>query len=207
MRGGRCAFCGIPLEPDARFCAGCGRPVHTVDATEGAGPAPLARMPPVYLKPPRNPRQTASYAAGVMVLVSGVFALMFGNLILFWDAWDTVWMEEAGVMVSESVINAGALFPGVLYITAFAVCLGSAYCSFRLTRYQVAVAGPVMLLVGYFSTLAYELWMLIVAVHVLIMAVASLALLYYAIPIYEGRRVGGDGPSARFQDPPGPSPE
>jgi hypothetical protein len=157
-------------------------------------------MPPAYLRPPRNPRQNASYAVAAMVLISGMFALVFGNMILYWDAWDTQWDGEEGRSVT--VIDPGALFTGIAFVTSFGVSLVSAYCALRLFRYQLAVAGPVALLVAYFSALAYESFMLIIAVHVLILSVVSLALLYYAIPIYAGRKVVE--PGIGFPSPLGP---
>jgi hypothetical protein len=126
-----------------------------------------------------------------MVLVSGMFALVFGNMILYWDAWDTDWDWERDREVT--VIVPGALFAGVAFVSSFGVAMVSAYCAVRLVRYQLAVAGPVALLVAYFSAFAYETFMLVISVHILILSVVSLALLYYAIPIYAGRKVGEPG--------------
>jgi hypothetical protein len=137
------------------------------------------------MRPPRNARQTASYAAGVMVLVAGIFGLMLGNMILFWDTWGMAWDAQTGQEVT--VVDAGALFAGIAYVAGFVVSVISAYFALRLTRYQLAVAGPVALLVAYFSTLAYESIMLILGVEVLVLSVIALGLLYYAIPIFEGR--------------------
>jgi hypothetical protein len=142
-------------------------------------------MPMMLMRPPRNTRQTASYAAGVMVLVAGVFSLYFGNGILYWDTWETNWDFQTDQDVT--VVNAGALFAGIAYLAAFVFAVVSAYCAFRLTRYQLAVAGPVALLVAYFSTLAYESLFLIFSVEVLVLSVIALGLIYFAIPIYEGR--------------------
>jgi hypothetical protein len=120
-----------------------------------------------------------------MVLLAGVFGLLFGNIILFFDTWETDWDAVTGQGVT--VVNAGALFAGVAYLAGFAVSVVSAYCAFRLTRYQLAVAGPVALLVAYFSTLAYESMLLVFGAEVLGLSVIALGLLYFAIPIYEGR--------------------
>jgi hypothetical protein len=143
-------------------------------------------MPPIYLKPPRNPRQLASYSAAVMVMVCGIFALIFGNTILYHDAWVSEWDWQTDT--ETTFIDSGPFFAGVMFLLAFAVSMMSTYSAFRLQRYELAVAGPIMLLVSYFSTLAYESFMLIVSVHILILSIISLALLYYAIPIYAGRR-------------------
>ncbi len=194
MTDRRCTSCGAGLEVDASFCANCGTPI------EAAGTmAPPPTVPSAYMRPPRNPRQTASYAAGVMVLVSGVFGLIFGNMILYWDALDTQWDWETEEDVT--VINTGAFFSGVMFVTAFAVSLVSTYCSFRLTKYQLAVAGPVMLLVAYFGTLAYEPFLMVVTVYILVLSVVSLALLYYAIPVYEGRKAREEDPRTQFKGP------
>jgi hypothetical protein len=132
-----------------------------------------------------------------MVLVAGIFALMFGNLILYWDAWETGWDIEADEEVSY--IDPGAFFAGVVFLFAFLMSMVSAYCSLRLLRYELAVAGPVALLISYFGTLVYESFMLVISVHILILSIVSLALLYYAIPIFAGRRVRE--PPARERDP------
>ena len=190
MTGGVCTSCGTPLEADAGFCANCGT---AVGGTGGAphqapaGPPACQPMPPVLMRPPRNPRQTASFAAAVMVAVAGIFCLLFGNVILYWDALDTFW--DAQLERDVTVVETGAMFSGILFVAAFAVSLVSAYCAFRLTRHQLAVAGPVMLMVAYFGALAYEAYVLIATVYIFILAVVSLVLLYYAIPIYEGRNV------------------
>jgi len=193
-----CSACGSALEPAATFCANCGqaigvdRPATPVAAPHALPPqgAPFpGPMPPIFLRPPRNPRQMASYAAAVMILISGMFALMFGNLTLYWDAWDTDWDWETDQ--ETTLLNVGPFFSGLMFLVAFAVSLLSAYCALRLIRYEVAVAGPVTLLIGYFATLAYESFMLVISVEILILSIVSLALLYYAIPIYSGRNAPG----------------
>ncbi|UCC93403.1 MAG: zinc ribbon domain-containing protein [Thermoplasmata archaeon] len=207
-----CSNCGTPSEPEAGFCANCGSPVEgSPHPPPGAGatmppagvtPVP-GPMPPILLRPPRNPRQTASYAAAVMVMVSGLFALVFGNYILYYDAWVTDWDWQTDT--ETTFIDLGPFFAGVMFMVAFAMSLLSCYCSLRLMRYELAVAGPIALLISYFSTLAYESFMLIVSVHILILAVVSLALLYYAIPIYEGRKAK-DEPLRPFVGTPPPPP-
>jgi hypothetical protein len=190
-----CSNCGATLEPEAGFCTDCGTAVGDVMATAppalamtappGMAPMPGA-MPPIYLRPPRNPRQMASYAAGVMVLVSGMFALIFGNSILYYDAWVSEWDWETDT--ETNFIAPGPFFSGLMFLIAFGFSLASTYSAFRLMRYELAVAGPITLLISYFSTLAYESFMLIIGVHILILSIVSLALLYYAIPIYAGRK-------------------
>jgi hypothetical protein len=143
-------------------------------------------MPPIYLRPPKNPRQSASYAVAVMVLVCGMFALLYGNTILYHDAWESDWDWQTDT--ETTFIDTGPFFAGIMFLVAFAFSLVSAYCALRLIRYDLALAGPIALLVSYFSTLAYESFMLIVGVHILILSIVSLALLYYAIPIYAGRK-------------------
>jgi hypothetical protein len=150
----------------------------------------------------------ASTAAAVIVLVSGMFALMFGNLTLYWDAWQTQWDFEGDQELT--VLDLGAFLSGTLFIIAFVLAIPSAYCALRLVRYEVAVAGPVSLLVGYFATLAYEPFMLVVSVEILILAIVALGLLYYAIPVYSGRKAptghfgpGGPVPRVGVGEPPG----
>ena len=196
MKNGFCTSCGSALEPNARFCANCGgalvdgdiRPPPTpVPAATPAGAQIPVPLPPRYLNPPRNPRLLASDAAGVVVLVSGIFALIFGNMVLYWDAWDTGW----DIVADEEVtfLNTGAFFAGMMFLVAFLTSVASCYCALRLIRYEIAVAGPVTLLIAYFSTLAYESFMLVISVQILILSIVSLGLLYYAIPIYAGRKV------------------
>jgi hypothetical protein len=155
----------------------------------------------MMVRPPRNPRQTASFAAGVMVLISGIFGLVYGNQILFWDTFSTEWDLPTDQEVT--LVNTGALFAGIAYVTGFALSVVSGYCALRLTRYQLAVAGPVALIVAYFSSLAYEPWLLVVGVEVLVLCVVSLGLLYYAIPIYEGRATPSPLPPLEDAKPPG----
>jgi hypothetical protein len=152
------------------------------------------------MRPPRNPRQMASYAAGVMVLIAGIFGLMLGNMILFWDTWEMAW--DAQTEQEVTVVDGGALFAGIAYVAGFVVSVISTYFAFRLTRYQLAVAGPVALLVAYFSTLAYESMMLLLGAEVLVLSVISLGLLYYAIPIFEGRITAPTIPSLDGADLP-----
>jgi hypothetical protein len=158
-------------------------------------------MPPIMMRPPRNARQMASFAAGVMVLVAGTFALLLGNTILYWDTWEMAWDSQSEQDVT--VVNGGALFAGIAYVAGFVVSVMSAYCSFRLSRYQMAVAGPVALLVAYFSTLAYESTMLIFGVEVLALSVIALGLLYFAIPIFDGRSTPPAIPAMEGLEPPG----
>ncbi|MHC4779938.1 MAG: hypothetical protein ACYTFG_15305 [Planctomycetota bacterium] len=134
-----------------------------------------------------------------MILISGMFALMFGNLTLYWDAWDSEWDFETDQ--ETRVLNTGPFFSGLIFLIAFIVSMMSAYCALRLIRYEVAVAGPVTLLIGYFATMMYEWFMLVVSVEILILSVVSLGLLYYAIPIYSGR----DAPGTEY-GPGGPLP-
>lgn len=211
-----CTTCGTAREPDSSFCANCGQrfdgaPAPGASGAPAAGPAhgapPPLPMGPVYFRPPRNPRQSASTAVAIMVTVSGIFALIYGNLTIQ-DAWETRWDWTTGQ--ETTVVDLGTFMSGTLFILAFAVALPSAYCALRLVRYQVAVAGPVTLLVGYFATLAYEPFMLVLAVEILILSIVSLGLLYYAIPVYSGRKAprspfgpGGALPSAFPHGPTG----
>jgi hypothetical protein len=128
----------------------------------------------------------ASFAAGTMVLISGIFALIFGNIIIDQDVfttdWDPITDEEL------NVVDPGAFFAGAMFIAGFTLSLVSTYCSYRLTRYELAMLGPLTLIVAYFSLLAYEPFVMLLTVHILVMSIVSLGLLYYAIPIYAGRK-------------------
>ncbi len=197
MNGVTCTFCGSPVEPNDAFCSGCGRslvgeagtPSHAVPPPAGPATAPAqGTMPPIYFNLPRNPRQMASYAAGVMVIISGIFALIFGNMTLYWDGTFTDFDPDSGE--EFTAIDIGPFFAGMMLLAGFGMSLVCTYCAFRLIRYELAVAGPVTLMISYFSMLAYESFMLVIGVHILILSVVSLALIYYAIPIYSGRKAG-----------------
>lgn len=142
--------------------------------------------PQLQLRPPRNPRETASIAAAVMVLVAGMFALIFGNVILYYDAFSTGFDPDSGN--EFTAISTGPFVSGVLYLTAFAMSLVGAYCALRLVRYELAVAGPVTLLVAFFGSVLDNVWILLASAHILVLSIVALSLVYYAIPIFSGRK-------------------
>jgi hypothetical protein len=73
-----CSQCGTLVEPDDRFCGGCGAPVGTSTPTAGspAGDAPLP--PPPSAAPRQGPPQLVTAGEGVRALTTrGFFASLF----------------------------------------------------------------------------------------------------------------------------------
>jgi len=171
-----------------------------VSLHEGRLATTVPAYPPLQLKPPRNPRETASIAAAVMVLVAGMFALVFGNLILYYDATFTDFDPGSGD--EFTAISTGPFVSGVLYLTAFAMSMVGAYCALRLVRYELAVAGPVTLLVAFFGSVLDDFWILLASAHILVLSIVSLSLVYYAIPIFSGRKARVPVPAYASLAPP-----
>ena len=198
MMDGRCARCGTELEGDMAFCPGCGlprnaeQPVGPPPSSPWASPgmpgpmpsmAPPAEQgaPPPYYRPPRNPRQTSSYAAGVLMLLGGIFAFIFGTIILVMDAFQEEWIDFD---TSQTVLVPEAFFPGLILVIGFALSMAGAYASFRLIRFEVAVAAPVVLIAGYLVIYVYEPFVMFLMCETIVMAVISLSLVLHARPVY-----------------------
>ena len=155
-----------------------------------AAPPPVYVSPyggPLPYRPARNPRQNAAIAAGVLVLIAGISALAFSNLILYWDALHTEWDDVTGG--ERWALEGGPFVAGLLMAVAAAVSLFSAYACFRHSRFILALAGPIAMLAGYFSMVMDDPIILIVGIHMLVLTVIALYLLLYSRPIFDD--VGG----------------
>jgi hypothetical protein len=183
-----CPTCGASLEPDMAFCPECGhslRGVAPAMAPPGQPMGPSGIALPAYawsphMRPLRNPRQTASVAAGVMTLVAGIFALVWGVVILTFDGLERAWEG------SDWEIVPIPFTVGVFYISGFAISLAGAYVSFRLMRFPLALAAPLLLVIDYFLSILYEPFVLFVFVEMLLLSIIALALLLWARPAYGG---------------------
>lgn len=134
-----------------------------------------------------------------MVLVAGMFSLLFGNIILYYDA--TFTDRDPGTGEAFTAISTGPFLSGVLFLAAFAVSVVGAYCALRLVRYELAVAAPVMLLVASFGSVLDDLVILLASAHILVLSIVSLSLLYYAIPVYSGRKARVPVPAYAYPPP------
>ena len=146
----------------------------------------MMQVPPqawaLFMRPPRNPRQNAALVAGVLILVSGLFGLIFGNLILYNDLRTTEWDEWSDE--ETTYINTSALVSGVSFLAAFAFSLVSTYLCFRQQRFMVALAGPIVLVVAYLTLTMYLPILLFAMAHVLVLSVIAIGLLLFALPIF-----------------------
>jgi uncharacterized membrane protein len=159
----------------------------------------------MYYRPPRNPRQNAVIAAGVLILMAGVSALIFANLILYHDAFFTEWDDDGEV---NWAFEGGPFIAGVLMLVAFGVSLISTYACFRHERFILAIGGPIAMLVAYFSVSLDDWVIMAVGAHMLILSVTSLFLLFYSRSMFEEGGVM-DRPSRVAMEggamPPGPN--
>ena len=73
-----CDYCGAPVNPGARFCIGCGRPLHAASAPVPA--QPQYRQPQQYQPPPQT--GGVYYPPGVMPIApNNSFPLMPGEVL------------------------------------------------------------------------------------------------------------------------------
>lgn len=160
----------------------------------------------MYYRPPRNPRQNAVIAAGVLILMAGVSALIFANLILYHDAFFTEWDNETGE--EYWAFEGGPFIAGVLMLVAFGVSLISTYACFRHERFILAIGGPIAMLVAYLSVSLDDWVIMAVGAHMLVLSVTSLFLLFYSRSMFEEGGVM-DRPSRVAMEggamPPGPN--
>ena len=127
-----CAYCGHRLEPDARFCSNCGRPVHrSAGAPEEDAPtSQLPTSPPPQHQPREAEAQggtTWHHGAGMrggirwpMVALAGVFLIL-------------VVVESVGGMFSEVI--------PVMLVVAAVVLVASGISYLSLTRRGQATFG------------------------------------------------------------------
>jgi hypothetical protein len=148
---------------------------------------------PIY-RPPSDPRFKAVIAAGVMILISSVFAMIVANVTLSTDLWNFEWDWEAEEEIR--VLDTTALYVGVTFAAASIIAFISTYFMFRTKNHISIIAGPAALLAAYFSLLFYDPDVMIIMVHILVTTILSLLFLYYARNLFKmDGRVVSQGPS------------
>jgi hypothetical protein len=183
-----CTSCGSVMDEDMAFCPTCGTAKGEISKTMPI--IPLASLPPSpvaeaeldgpayavppYHRPHRNPRQMASTAAGVMIIIAGIFSLIFGWLVLefevLWWGWEQV--------------DTYALISSVAYILAFIMSLVAGYCAFRLINFPQTIIGGGSLILAFFLVALVEPFIMLPTIEILILASVSLFLLVFARPVY-----------------------
>jgi hypothetical protein len=191
-----CLHCGSSLEPDMVFCPSCGQntaaPAGVAGTAQGPWAPPMGPGPgypptmgmspyPVMFRPYRNPLQSASVSAGVLMLIAGIFGLIFGTMLLVYDAFDQMNYEDGG---STSVLRPVPFFLAAVYLFGFVLSIVGCYGCFRLMRFEFALLAPLVLMIAYFLGLLYEPFILFVTVEILILSIISLALVAYARPVF-----------------------
>lgn len=143
-----------------------------------ASPGPMPMMQyPVAFRPPRNPIQSASTAAGVLMLIAGIFGLIFGTMTLTYDAFDEVRLEDD---VFTTVLQPIPFLLAIVYLAGFVLSIIGCYGCFRLMRLEYAMLAPILLLIAYFMALLHEPYFLIFTLQIFILSLISLILLAYA---------------------------
>jgi len=145
---------------------------------------------PFYPRLPRNPRQTAAIAAGVMILIAGLFCLVFSNVILYMDGFDEGWDPDSGDDIR--IIDTGPFTAGLLLGIGFGMAVISAYACLRQVRFWLALVGPAVMMAAYLSLIFYEPVFLAILAHIFILSIISVFLIWHSMPIFEGREEAGD---------------
>lgn len=143
-----------------------------------------------YPRPPRNPRQTAAIAAGAMILIAGLFCLVFSNIILYWDGFIVDFDPDSGDEIR--IINTGPFTAGLLLGIGFGVAVISAYACLRQVQFRLALVGPVTMMVAYISLIFYEPIVMVFMAYIFILSIISIFLIWYSRPIFEGSAGMGD---------------
>jgi hypothetical protein len=158
---------------------------------------PVPQMPAYpmvpYMRPPRNPKWLAAASGGTMSMVGGIFALIFGSITLAMDAFDS-W-DEGGL-----AIDPGAFISGIAFLGAFVMCSVSTYFTFRLLRFELAILGPIALIIAYLSVAFYTSFLFMLASEVFVLGLISIVLLMVAKSVF-----GGVQPSDAVAQYPGPA--
>ena len=139
---------------------------------------------PFYPRPPRNPRQTATTAAGVLILIAGFFCLVFSNIILYLDGYGLGWNETDEQI---RVIDTGPYIAGHLLGIGFVMAVISAYACLRHVQFRLALVGPVAMMVAYLSLIFYDPFVMVFSAYIFILSIVSVFLIWYSMPIFEGR--------------------
>jgi hypothetical protein len=115
------------------------------------------------------------------MLIGGIFAFIFGTIILVMDAFQESWID---VNRSETVLVPEAFISGLILVIGFALSMAGAYAAFRLIRFEVTIAGPGVLIAGFFIVYIYEPFVMLLLAETFVMAVISLTLLLHARPVF-----------------------
>ena len=145
---------------------------------------------PFYPKLPRNPLQNAAIAAGVMILIAGLFCLVFSSLILYWDGFNVGFDPDSGDDIR--IINPGAFIAGFLLGIGFGLAVISAYACLRQVQFWLSLAGPAVMMAAYLSLIFYEPFFLAVLALIFILSIISVFLIWHSMPIFGRRDKAGD---------------
>lgn len=138
---------------------------------------------PFYPRPPRNPRQNAAIAAGVMILIAGLFCLVFSDIILYWEGFGTDFDPGSGDEIRT--INTIPFVVGLLLGIGFGLAVISAYACLRLVQFRLALVGPVTMMVAYISLIFYEPFVMVLTAYILILSIISVFLIWFSMPIFD----------------------
>ncbi len=112
------------------------------------------------------------------MLIAGIFGLIFGTLILAYEAFDEEidpWTDT-----TTTVLRPIPFILAIVYLVGFVLSIVGCYGCFRLMRLEYAMLAPILLMIAYFMALLYESWLLVITLEILILSLVSLILLAYA---------------------------
>jgi magnesium-transporting ATPase (P-type) len=138
---------------------------------------------PFYPRPPRNPRQNAAIAAGTMILIAGLFCLVFSDVILYWEGFGLDFDPDSGDEVRT--INTIPFTVGLLLGIGFGLAVISAYACLRQIQFRLALVGPVTMIAAYISLIFYEPFVLVIMAYIFILSIISVFLIWYSKPIFD----------------------
>ncbi|NOQ53158.1 MAG: hypothetical protein GQ558_00980 [Thermoplasmata archaeon] len=154
---------------------------------------------PFYPRPPRNPRQNAAIAAGAMILISGLFCLVFSNTILYWEGFGLDW--DTGPDGEVRTIDTGPFIAGLLLGIGFGMAVISAYACLRQVQFRLALVGPVTMMAAYLSLMFYEPFVMVIMAYIFILSIISVFLIWYSMPIFDTSAGTGDLEVREIQRP------
>ncbi len=138
---------------------------------------------PFYPRPPRNPRQNAAIAAGAMILIAGLFCLVFSDVILYWGGFGLDFDPDSGDEIRT--INTGPFTVGLLLGIGFGLAVISAYACLRQIQFRLALVGPVTMMVAYISLIFYEPFVMVLTAYIFILSIISVFLIWFSMPIFD----------------------
>ena len=138
---------------------------------------------PFYPRPPRNPRQTAAIAAGAMILIAGLFCLVFSDIILFVDGFGVDFDPDSDDEIRT--INTGPFIVGLLLGIGFGLAVISAYACLRQVQFRLALVGPVTMMAAYISLIFYEPFVMVLTAYIFILSIISVFLIWFSMPLFD----------------------